>query len=201
MCDKFSIMGCEVLLGIYLICNSWTGNLCYYEDYRVPGSFVGCHTTHSRMLSTTDSLMLSTLECYYSNSDCLSKVMNHSKPIYLDNVEHPSWFDPRRLVYNSTLSGFPPKTLISTIVKNLMIEQWNSSLWYDRFYNSCAPSHCIYSERIRTKTLVDVMIALVSLIGGLILSQRLITPGLVKLFFYLFTKTNKREEEQQEGNR
>ncbi len=192
-CTCATSIHCKMNVSIYNIHASETISPHYSTRHQVPGSVAGC--------SATDSLMLSTLECYYSNSECLSKVMNHSKPIYLDNVEYPSWFYPRPLVYNSTLSQFPPKTLISTIVKNLMIEQWNSSLWYDRFYNSCAPSHCIYSERIRTKTLVDVMIALVSLIGGLILSQRLITPGLVKLFFYLFTKTNKREEEQQEGNR
>ncbi len=127
--------------------------------------------------------------------------MNYSKPIYLLNVEHSSWFDAHRLVYNSTLGHFPPNTSISTIVKNLMIERWNPVFSHDQFYNSCAPSHCIYPKRIRTKTVVDVIITLVSLIGGLILSLRLITPGLVKLFFYLFRKTNKREEEQQEGNR
>ncbi|UJR12699.1 hypothetical protein I4U23_016873 [Adineta vaga] len=121
----------------------------------VPGWIIGC--------SATDSLMRSTLECYYSSSDCLSILMNYIN----------------RLVYNSTLSRFPPKTLISNIIQNIMIEQWNSSVSYNRFYESCAPSYYSYSLRMPAKSTVEIITTLLSSIGGLILLLRLVIPQLV----------------------
>ena len=42
-------------------------NQVFTPVYTVPGSFLGCFVV--------DSLLFSTLECYYSNSDCLSTLV------------------------------------------------------------------------------------------------------------------------------
>jgi hypothetical protein len=88
------------------------------------------------------------------------------------------------------------------ILKNIMIEKWNPSFSYKQFYEACAPSYCTYSQKIHTKTIFEVIIAMVSIIAGLTVSLRLITPYLVE-FIVSVTKTIKRrqeEEEQQQGN-
>jgi hypothetical protein len=106
--------------------------------YIVPGLVEGC--------STIDSVLLSTLECFYSDSDCIKNITLY----FIETLPNPLellWrFLPDPLIYNSTLSRFPPNTLISTIVKEIMIERWNPSVSYNRFYNSCAPTHCSYSK-------------------------------------------------------
>ncbi|UJR06780.1 hypothetical protein I4U23_011067 [Adineta vaga] len=91
-----------------------------------------------------------------------------------------SRFYIRPFVYNTTFSHFPLHTTIKTIVDELMIEQWNPVVSYERFYQSCAPKYCSYSRRIRTKNTIELIMSLVSMIGGLTTSLKLITPYLVK---------------------
>ncbi|CAF4018097.1 unnamed protein product [Rotaria sp. Silwood2] len=97
----------------------------------------------------------------------------------LGGITQSSWFDVRPLVYDPILSGFPPNTSIRMIVKNIMIEQWNPSYSYSRFYESCAPSYCTHSQRTHTKTIIGMMITMLSMIGGLTVSLHLITPYLI----------------------
>jgi hypothetical protein len=180
---------CKISIGIYDIDDGWLTPPTFIHHYTAPGLFAGC--------SATDSVMLSTLECYYSDSDCLSILMNYTKQTYIFNVEHPLWFDVHPLIYDRKLSRFPPNTSILTIIKELMIERWNPSSSYDRFYKLCAPSYCTYSKRIRPK-IPDVIIKLVSMIGGLTFSLGLITPRLVQFILYLLTKFRKRQQQQQQ---
>ena len=162
----------------------------FHVDYVVPGSSIGC--------STLESLRLSTLECLYSTSDCFSVLMHYVHEIYFYNIEYPSWLDIGSLVYNSTSSQFPPNISMSTILNKTMIERWNSSISYKQFYQSCAPSHCYYSEKIRTKTAFGIILTLISLIGGVSVSLRLVTPHLVKLLINLFSRND--QSQQQQGN-
>ena len=179
---------CKSSIGIYDIDKGWESHPTYIHRYTVPGLILGC--------SFIDSLMHSTLECYYSNSNCLSILMNYSKQIYFFNVEHQLWFDVHPLIYNPMSSHFPPNTSILTIVEEMMLEQWNLSYSYNRFYQSCAPTYCTYSKRIRQNT-VKLMIELMSMIGGLIASLQLITPILIKFIFRLKTKICSKQEQQQ----
>jgi hypothetical protein len=162
--------------------------------YIVPGWIEAC--------SPIDSLLLSTLECFYSDLDCFSVLINEIKEAHIFNVEYPYWFDVDPLVYNSTLSRFPQNSSLLMIVKEMMIEQWNSSLSYNNFYESCAPSYCSYSEETGKNTIIAVIIILVSTIDGLIISLQLITPPLVKFVYYLLRIifNRKQQEEQPQGN-
>jgi hypothetical protein len=184
---------CQSSVAIYDIDHSWSDyNFVFNIAYIVPGSIAGC--------SSFDSLLLSTLQCFHSDSDCFSVLMNYIQKTYLNNVEYPSWFDVNPLVYDPTLTRFPPNTSISMIVKDIMIERWNSSFSYDRFFERCAPSYCTYSERIRVKTIVGVILILISMIGSLTVSLRLITSQLVKYVYRLMEMIRKRQQEQQRGN-
>ena len=149
--------------------------------YKIPGYVVGC--------SSFDSLLLSTLECF-------SIVLNYIETIYIWNVEDPQWFNVRPLIYNSNSSHFPPNTSISEIVRNVMIEQWNVSFSYEDFYKTCAPNSCTYNELVYSQSAIDIIVSLISMIGGLIVLLRLITPHIVKFFYRLISTAN----EQQQSN-
>ena len=165
-----------------------------YEIYILPELAERC--------SAIDSLLFSTLQCFILDFDCFMLLLyaaNYAPGLLID----PSIIFMRPLVYNATMSRFPPHSLIKTIVEELMIERWNPIFSYEDFYQSCAPRYCAYSQRIRTKGGVEVMIALVSMIGGLTVSLRIITPYLVKVIFYLWsiiTKRRQRTESEQQGN-
>lgn len=181
---------CQSSAAIYAKDVVYFGGYDFHVDYVILGFVTGC--------SPLDSLLLSTLECLYSTSDCLSNLTHFIRETYFYNVEHPSWLEVRPLTYNSTLDQFPPNTSISNIVSKLMISRWNSAISYAQFYQSCAPDHCSYSKEIQAKTLLGIVVTLVSMIGGVSVVLRLITPHLVKLLMDIFTKRSTKEE--QSGN-
>ena len=53
------------------------------------------------------------------------------------------------------------------------------------YYQICAPSYCIYSEIKQAKTFIQLMVTLISLISGLIIVLKLITPVFVKIVLRL----------------
>ncbi len=185
---------CKSPVAIYEIDRGMEVNFEFRVVYIVPGWIAGC--------SPIDSLLLSTLECFYSNSTCFPILMGYIQEAYIQNVEYPSWFDVHPLVHDPKLSQYPPNTSISKIVQNIMIEKWNPSILYEQFYESCAPSNCTYSQRIHINTGVGVVLTLVSMIGGLTVSLRLITPQLVKLIarLLLAITAKKQQRQQPEGN-
>ncbi|CAF1283104.1 unnamed protein product [Adineta steineri] len=180
---------CQTRTGIYDVESNIMSHVTYISRYIIAGLITGC--------SVTDSLLRSTLECYYSNSKCLQTLMNYSKQTYIINAENVPWVDVHSLVYKTTLSRFRLKAPISEIVQNIMIEQWNSSISYNQFYESCAPTYCTYSQRINKKDIVETIITVLSLIGGLIFSLRLIVPRLVNFLFDLLSKFGKKPNQQQ----
>lgn len=161
-------------------------------SYIVSGSIVGC--------SEISSLLLSTLECFYSDSTCFPILMNYIKQTYIWNVEEPSWFDIHTLSYNSTSDHFYPNSSISVIVKNIMIEQWNPSYSYEHFYQLCSPTYCLYEKRIYANNIIGAVVILLSVLGGLSASLRFITPCIIAFIIRLSaTITRKRKTKQQQN--
>ncbi|CAF1442578.1 unnamed protein product [Adineta ricciae] len=149
--------------------------------YDVPGAVMGCFVL--------DSLLRSTLECYYSES-CLAvhyKYINYSFLLYDTGF---SYFKARLLVHDPIGSRFLPNTTLDKIVKELMVEQWHTSFLFDHYYNSCAPIKCMYPEEISANTYVETMVIMISSIGGLIAAFRLISTLLVTIYFRLFKNGN-----------
>ncbi|CAF1292298.1 unnamed protein product [Adineta steineri] len=167
-----------------------------YDDtnviYKIPGFIRGC--------LNSDLLLQSTLQCLYPelNSDCFARLLIYTSLFNPTFESNRSALDLHALVYDPTRNRFPPNTLISIIFKEMMLEQWNSSWSYERFYESCAPKYCTYHQKIRSKTIVDILITLLSTIGGLAVSLRLITPHFVKFISKLWAMIRKRKQKQQE---
>ncbi|CAF1203034.1 unnamed protein product [Adineta ricciae] len=150
--------------------------------------------------SNIDSLLLSNLNCLYS-MDCLSRMVRQVKILFLlTYVSHsdPLWFEPRPLLYNSTVNHFSPTMSIGEVLNDIMVEDWNPSVSYENFYESCAPTHCTYTKRVRVKSLFEAIVTMISMIGGLMLAVRLCTIVLVKSILYLWMRTVKHTTEEQE---
>lgn len=137
----------------------------------IPGSIVGC--------SGTDSIFLSTLECFYSDSICFPILKNYLRQTYVLDSEDPLWLYDESLIYNATSTRFERNTSMSTIIRDLMIEQWNPSYSYESFFQLCSPNYCIYQQTIHKNNAIGIIVVLISMIGGLIVSMRLIAPYLV----------------------
>lgn len=165
--------------------------------YKIPGLIAGCYVSNS--------LMLSTLECFYSHSNCLSILNNYILEMYYRYEDFPQWAEIRRLIYDP-ISSFPPNISISKIVKEMMIERWNPFSSYNRYYELCAPSYCTYSDTIRAENGIEIIITLLSMIGGFSSALVIITPYLVKFFYHLSETMCKRQrqeeqrQDEQQGN-
>ncbi|UJR19648.1 hypothetical protein I4U23_022782 [Adineta vaga] len=163
------------------------------RNHNISGWIDGC--------LASNSLLLSTLQCLYadSDSDCFAFLLSNlwkTTNSALNSPLSPARIQP--LVYDPTVSRYLPNTTISTIVEELMLEQWNTVSSYQRFYESCAPTYCSYSESIRKQTPLGLIITFVSMIGGIVVSLRILTPQLVK-FFFGFRKNFNRKSNQTEG--
>lgn len=147
-----------------------------------------------------DSLLHSTLECFYEDSVCFPFILRHLGKRYED-FDSPTLYPLEPLTYNPTLTRFPPNTTVSIMLKEIMLEQWNISSSYKLFFEACAPTHCTYSEKTRKYDSIGVIITLISTIGGIVVSLRIITPHFVQLAFRLLAIIFKRKERQQRQQR
>ena len=173
----------------------------YDVSYVIPGSVVAC--------SEIDSLLLSTFECFYSDSVCYPTLRSYLGQAYMWNTnfslqlptvfgKKPIWLNAKPLVYNSTLTRFYRNSSISTITKNLLIEQWNPTYSYNGFYQLCSPSYCIYQQRIHMNNVIEIVVILMSMIGGLIISIHFIAPYLVMFIIKLISVIMRKQQRQQQ---
>ncbi|CAF1437934.1 unnamed protein product [Adineta steineri] len=144
-----------------------------------------------------DSLLLSSLECFYSNSFCYRLLMSTAIDAVLGRDDYYPWYAIRPLVYDST-SCYPPTSSIKTILQNSMIEQWNPNNSYEDYYRWCLPTYCIYSQVTNQKTFLKIILSLITLIGGLTLVLRIIVPHLVKFIRRCFRKNRQQQIEEDE---
>ena len=143
-----------------------------------------------------DSLLLSTLECLYQGSECLPIIFSAvSEYGYVDGI-YPV-FNLRPLVHDSTRDRHSPNTSLSTVIKELMIEQWNPVSSYEQFYRTCAPLYCSYIQTIRKRFFIGLVMTLMSMIGGIVVSLRVLTPHLVSLALQLLKKNR---QQSTQGN-
>ncbi|CAF4172766.1 unnamed protein product, partial [Adineta steineri] len=156
----------------------------------VPGAIRACFII--------DSVLLSTLEYLYV-PECLSSILHivNASWAYNKNVTKIPYFNPRPLIHDTMTSRFPPKAPFSTLVKEMMIEEWNQTFSFEKYYNACAPNYCKYSYEESTQSFIEVIIKVVSTISGLTMVLRLITNQLMKLIFRLFKPKVQRQEQDR----
>ncbi|CAF1007600.1 unnamed protein product [Adineta steineri] len=134
---------CEIQWGLY---TDYSTDILMYS---IPGFFFGCQLV--------DSLMQSTLECFYDNQACLDIIIN----IY--NVSTFGNFT--RL--NSSIIGsrFAINSTIESLVSQMFIESWAQSVNYSSYFTNCQPASCSYTISQRNN-LVETITRIISLIGA-----------------------------------
>ncbi|CAF1209410.1 unnamed protein product [Adineta ricciae] len=148
-----------------------------------------------------DSILLSTLECLYADSDCFPFLMSYIIKSNTDTLSLPmSSFRLQPLVDNLTTSRYQPNATVSMMVQQLMLEEWNLVSSYRRFYDSCAPLYCSYAETMRRQNFFGVMITFISMIGGITVTLRILTPQLVKFALSLLSTCARKSSRSKQSN-
>ena len=127
----------------------------------IKGIQVGCFAL--------ESVLASTLECYYDSS-CIELL-----------VSNPERFQP---LQSTSPYSFPQDTTIGDLLNALMVEQWLVNMSYASYYNECAPKTCSYSYNQHNNFLI-VLTTIISLIGGLNTILRLIVPLIIQVILHI----------------
>ncbi|UJR18380.1 hypothetical protein I4U23_005284, partial [Adineta vaga] len=146
-----------------------------------------------------DSLLSSTLQCLNIYSDCFPIILNYlAKFDSMKERINTLTYRIHPLVYDPTVSHFPLNTSISKIVSEMMVEQWNFVSSYEKFYDACAPIFCSYFQEVREENFTRVIIKLISVIGGIIVLLRILTPHIVKFISKLPTLCRKKSNQTRQ---
>jgi hypothetical protein len=129
--------------------------------FRVPGFYTGCYII--------EAVLQSTLECFY-NQTCITEIQSyfHISPVNVTALD-PSL--SMKYSYNST---------IQQLLDGLMVEEWNTPITYENYYNQCHPIQCTYTYERKNRA-IYILTVLLGLMGGLITILKLIVPILIKL--------------------
>ncbi|CAF1662607.1 unnamed protein product, partial [Adineta ricciae] len=128
--------------------------------FSIPGLYVGCYII--------EALLQSNLQCFYDNNciNTLKSYFTESTPMNVTPL-------------NESLSNrFLKDSTIENILKELMVEKWNSSSTYGKYYNECQLSQCIYTKLAKNGVLY-IVTTVIGLLGGLTTVLKILVPGLV----------------------
>jgi hypothetical protein len=155
----------------YNLCKCSCKSTCIYPSvihhhtdptsvFDIPDFYTGCFVI--------EALLQSTLRCFY-DQQCINSIH-----VYLSNTPLLDI-----IPLNSSLpSNYSKDSTIQELVDNLMIEQWNASAIYKKYYNECRPTQCTYTVQ-RRNDIIYIVTTLFGIIGGLTTVLRLILPRLV----------------------
>ena len=141
---------CRSALGIYRLSNGSEEPILLFS---IPNFFTGC--------LPVDSLLQSTLECFYNRS-CMIEIDQHV-------------YSPLGAAFNfSTLDSNRnwPNETVESIVNKLLIDFWNTNISFGAFYNQCAPLVCTY-EYVGRNNLFSVIVTFIGVFGGLSLGFKI----------------------------
>jgi hypothetical protein len=129
--------------------------------FTVPGFYSRCFPV--------ESLLPSTLECFYSSQPCLDMMANVTNETFFTNISRLNASQPSRFSINTT---------INELLGQLFIESWSSTLFYTSYFNKCQPAFCSYTVNSKKDTL-EIVTIVTGLIGGLSVALRVAIPHVI----------------------
>ena len=133
-------------------------------QHKVPGFIWRC--------SPLQSILKTDLRCLYSDNNCLTEFLLYYINFSAHAVPVPP-LDPATLIRTKSNST------VGELVDNLFVEEWRSSLSYEKYFESCAPEECQYIYNRRANYLYTLTVFLATY-SGLTLTLRLMVPFLLK---------------------
>jgi hypothetical protein len=159
-CDCITFPVCPVSFGFY---DEFYDYMSFFPPIMLimylPGLRSGC--------MPVDAILSSSLECFYDQS-CVDTIIPY--------LNIPANFTVMNIL---TSSRFPINSTVEAIVSELMIEDWNFNVSYDKYYNQCAPASCTYSKTVQRRFLF-LLTTLIGLLGGLCAALDVIVPPVVR---------------------
>ena len=122
--------------------------------------FTGCYVL--------ESLLQSTLECFF-DQQCFTDLTWTLSETVQPNVT---------ILDAATASHFSTTSTVGEMLNRLMVEDWQWTTMYERYYDACRPSECRYTVKTRN-SVVYVVTTVVGLVGGLVTALKMVIPWMV----------------------
>ena len=121
----------------------------------------------------SEAFLTSTLECFY-DAACIRLLLEHtfntSSAIDV-NTHQP---------LSTNVDRFPVHATIMELLRDLFTERWLPTVDYSAYFHRCSPSSCSYTYTRQLNSL-DTLILLLSLIGGLTLILKWLSPKIIRV--------------------
>ena len=169
-CSCANDITCKMTINLY---SNYGGK---FVQSVVPGLYVACFSV--------ESLLLSTLECFYDDQECLATIINFYNQSWFQNFTQLDSFLPSRFARNSS---------INLLLAELFIEHWNQTVNYSSYFAQCQPAKCSY-KILRSANIFETITTIFGFIGGLSVSLRIFIPALVATYFYLIQRRQRQRE-------
>jgi hypothetical protein len=150
----------------HFTCSEQTVFKFYNTSVPVPGWYTGCYII--------DSLLHSTLECYY-DPVCIHSIYAAYGILDSDPVPRPRPLNVTR----ATMSRIPSNATVRDCISELFVENWHGKPNFEAYYAACQPTQCSYTERIR-KSFISTATTIVALLGGLTKALDILVPNTVR---------------------
>ena len=92
---------------------------------------------------------------------------------------------------NST-SIYQVTTTLQEILSNLMIEQWNTQISYQDYFNQCQPNECL-ATYVHRGNIPYIITTMTGLIGGLTKVYKFVVPLLIRLIFSVINRLKRKK--------
>jgi hypothetical protein len=135
----------------------------------VPGLVLSC--------LPVNSLLLSTLECFY-NQSCI-QILYDWRLFEIADIFYPLNLSVTPLNPNLP-SQFLPTTKLDVIVSNLLLEEWIITTNALAHYENCKPKICTYTYTARFEA-IYVITTVIGLLGGLFVILHLSIPFIIRI--------------------
>ena len=137
-----------------------------------------------------ESILKSDFSCFF-NQTCLNILLSMYNVDMPTRLPLPDATIAIPVLNSSAPSRFLPNDTMGTIFDQLMVETWDIQSYFEGYYNICAPAICTYSFSQRLD-IFYVISTIVGLIGGLLVTFRLLVPIFARLVQWSIVSWRKR---------
>lgn len=160
--------------------STWDLYFTIFHRITIPGFFMGCYAL--------ESLLQSTLECFF-NQICVNFVQANVKKSHTFNFT---------AINGKSMILFTPTWSIEKIIAQLMIDDWQSSISYEKYYDQCHPVSCTYLH-VKRHDFLYIVTTLIGLTGGLVSALQLLVPFIVRIIRKWLNRQKKDQSLNAEG--
>ncbi|CAF1310730.1 unnamed protein product [Didymodactylos carnosus] len=151
-CSCYSDSRCVEPSALY----DYTASSVETIEFVVPGFYSGCFIV--------ESLLPSTMKCFYNRS-CIDQI-HYVDPYISTSVP---------ILDSSLPTIYPPDTTLETMLNELFIENWNSTISFELYYNNCHPYYCTYTS-VQNHGILYIITTIVGVFGGLTTVSKMSIP-------------------------